>query len=145
MNPSIPNLYDRIGGHEKLAVLLQHFYADVRQDQFLGPVFRQHIHDWPAHLIKIAEFWARLTGGPSNFIGSLPLKHAPLGLEAGHFDSWLGLWETNCSRYLASSEAREMTQLARLIGRRLQTIVGAEMQTEHRPPSGASGVLLHSH
>lgn len=142
MNPNIPSLYERIGGRETLAILLRHFYADVRQHRLLGPIFNQHIHDWPAHLAKIGEFWARLSGGPSSFIGSLPLKHAPLGLEIGHFDTWLGLWEANCSCYPAASEAREMSELAQMIGRRRQAIVAGEVQTEPWRPASNLGASL---
>ena len=142
MNPHIPSLYDRIGGRETLTILLRHFYADVRQHGLLGPVFNQHIHDWPAHLAKIGEFWARLTGGPSGFVGSLPLKHAPLGIDARHFDAWLGLWEANCRCYLAPGEALELFELAQMIGRRLQSIVVAAAQSEHRPPSNDASIRL---
>jgi hemoglobin len=142
MNPNIPSLYERIGGRERLAILLRHFYADVRQHRLLGPVFNRHIHDWPAHLAKIGEFWSRLTGGPSNFIGSLPHKHEPLGIDARHFDTWLELWEANCRCYLAPCEALELSELAQMIGRRLQSIVVAETQPEPQSPAVEPQVLL---
>lgn len=144
MNSNLPSLYERIGGRETLAILLRHFYADVRQQRLLGPVFNEHIHDWPAHLAKIGEFWARLTGGPSSFVGSLPLKHAPLGIGARHFDAWLGLWETNCRCYLAPGEALELFELAQMIGRRLQSIVVTEAQPEPQSPAEHPQVLLRS-
>jgi len=142
MNPNIPGLFERIGGRAGLALLLRHFYADVRQHRLLGPVFNQHIHDWPTHLAKIGEFWARLTGGPSSFVGSLPLKHAPFGIDAGHFDTWLGLWEANCRYYLAPREALELSELAQMIGRRLQSIVVKEVQAEPQSPVEHPQVLL---
>lgn len=138
MNSHLPSLYERIGGREKLQTLLRYFYADVRQHTLLGPVFNQHIQDWPAHLIKIGEFWSRLTGGPSNFVGSLPLKHAPLGIDSRHFDAWLGLWEANCRCYLAPREAQELFDLAQTLGRRLRTLVvekqSPELQLEKKSP-----------
>ncbi len=126
MSPKNPSLYERIGGRDRLAVLLQHFYADVRQHQVIGPVFNRQIRDWPAHLAKIGEFWSRLTGGPSSFVGSLPFKHAPLGLASEHFDAWLGLWEVNCRCYLAPTEALEIIQLAHTIGDRLHGLLVGE-------------------
>jgi len=121
------NLYDRIG-REKLANLLRHFYADIRQHNLVGPIFNQHIQDWPAHLETIASFWARLTGGPSEYSGQMPAKHLTLGLNAVHFQTWLQLWEFNCRNYLAGSEAQEMISLAHEIGRRLSGIVGASQR-----------------
>lgn len=132
MSPNNPSLYQRVGGRGGLAILLQHFYADVRQHHLIGPIFNRHIQDWPAHLAKIGEFWARLSGGPSNFAGSLPHKHAPLELAGEHFDAWLGLWEVNCRCYLPPAEAAEMIQLAHMIGRRLKTIL---LSDENKNPS----------
>jgi truncated hemoglobin YjbI len=32
-------LHQRIGGYEGISKLLRHFYADVRQDPLIGPIF----------------------------------------------------------------------------------------------------------
>ena len=121
-----PCLYERIGGPEGLELLLWHFYADVRQHAVIGPVFNKHIDDWPAHLARIASFWARLTGGPSGYLGQMPAKHLKLGIEGYHFNAWLQLWDFNCSSHLKKKEAQEMMCLAHEIGQRLQIIVGGE-------------------
>jgi hemoglobin len=120
------SLYDRIGGREGLAVLLRHFYADVRQHEELGPIFNRQISDWPAHLEKIGTFWARLTGGPSNYAGGMPAKHMNLGIDPGHFAAWLQLWSFNCTCHLPKTEAQEMIGLAREIGQRLKSIICEE-------------------
>jgi hemoglobin len=118
-------LFERIGGMEKLRTFLWQFYADVRQHQVIGPIFNARIQNWPEHVAKIAEFWARATGGPSNYTGQMPLKHVALGLEPEHFRAWLELWDWNCQRHLAPAEAAEMSALAHGIGQRLRQIVGA--------------------
>jgi len=120
------SLYERIGGRDGLAVLLRHFYADVRQHALLGPIFNRHIEDWPAHLEKIGFFWARLAGGPSGYSGDMPGKHLTLGIDAQHFSNWLQLWDFNCSSDLQKAEAEEMICLAHGVGRRLEQIVAAE-------------------
>jgi hemoglobin len=117
-------LYERIGGHDGLAQLLRHFYADVRQHAVLGPIFNAQIQDWPAHLAHIEEFWARQTGGPSKYSGGFAAAHLPLGILPSDFQHWLGLWEFNCRRHLASTEADEMIELAHRIGGQLQKILG---------------------
>jgi hemoglobin len=119
------SLYQRVGGHEGIAKLLRHFYADVRQHRLIGPIFNERIEDWPEHLAKIGEFWARATGGPSRYSGQMPLKHLTLGLEPTHFGAWLELWDANCRSYLPPREAEEMSMLAHGIGQRLRTIIGA--------------------
>jgi hemoglobin len=120
---SCGSLYERIGGQVGISVLLRHFYADVRQHRLIGPVFNERIKDWPRHLARIAEFWARVTGRPSAFSGPVPEKHFGLGLDSQHFGAWLHLWECNCRCYLGEQEAREMTGVAREIGKRLQGIL----------------------
>ena len=119
------SLYKRIGEQQGIATLLRHFYADVRQHAVIGPVFNERIHDWPAHLLKIGQFWARVTGGPSTYEGQMPLRHLELGLDVPHFDTWLQLWDANCLCYLPPAEAKEMSQLAHDIGGRLKKIVKA--------------------
>jgi hemoglobin len=116
-------LYERLGGHEGLAELLRHFYADVRQHQILGPIFNSRIQDWPAHLAEIAEFWARQTGGPSTYAGGFASAHLPIGIQPEHLRLWLELWDFNCRRHLAAPEADDMSALAHRIGEQLQRIL----------------------
>lgn len=117
------SLYERIGGDAGLARLLKHFYSDVRQHSLIGPVFNKHVKDWPEHLKTIASFWARITGGPSDYSGSMPAKHLYLGINAGHFEAWLQLWRFNCGAHLPSGEAQEMVSLAQAIAARLKGIL----------------------
>jgi hemoglobin len=123
MTVNFKTLYHRIG-REQLATLLRHFYADIRQHQLVGPIFNEHIKDWPAHLEVIALFWTRMMGGPSGYSGQMPAKHLNLGLNSNHFQAWLQLWGFNCRSYLSNREAQEMVRLAHDIGRRLKGIVG---------------------
>jgi hemoglobin len=119
------NLYHRIGEKEGIAKLLHHFYADVRQHNIIGPIFNKQIKDWPTHLLKIGEFWARVTGGPSNYSGQMPLKHLELGLTPEHFKIWLQLWDMNCRIHLKPEEADELSRLAHEIGARLKSILSS--------------------
>ncbi len=117
-------LFDQMGGRPGLLNLLRHFYADVRQHQLLGPIFNRQIHDWPAHLEKIADFWSTISGGPPGYGGDMPGPHIPLGLREEHFQAWLGLWEVNCHTWLAPDCAKEMSGLANRIGKRLRQFCG---------------------
>ena len=50
---------------EGLSRLVTLFYARVREDAELGPIFNDAIADWPEHLEKLAAFWSSvlLTSG----------------------------------------------------------------------------------
>ncbi len=112
-----------MGGHAGLCQFLRYFYADVRQHELIGPIFKEKIQDWPAHIEKIAGFWSGLTGGPSVYGGGFAWKHMSLGLEERHFQAWLGLWEHNCRAHLGELEAEQMVALANNIARRLKVML----------------------
>jgi hypothetical protein len=61
-------LYQRIGGREGISRLLRHFYADVRQDPLIGPIFKAQIKDWKHHLEIIASFWEITHRGTTNLL-----------------------------------------------------------------------------
>jgi truncated hemoglobin YjbI len=51
-----------VGIDEPMIQLLVHtFYAFVRADPLLGPVFNRSILDWDAHLDKLCAFWSSVT------------------------------------------------------------------------------------
>ena len=117
-------LYQRIGGSEGLSRLLRHFYADVRRDPLIGPIFNAQIKDWKHHLEVIASFWETIIGGPSTYARPMPMKHLTLRLREKDFERWLFLWQANCRTQLTSDVAKEMIDLANHIAHRLRTILG---------------------
>lgn len=127
------SLFERLGGKPGLMRLLNHFYADVRQHQTIGPIFNRQIEDWPQHIEKIAVFWSQITGGPSAYPGGMPARHIPLGLAEEHFQTWLGLWEANCRVWLAPDCAAEMIALAHQIARRLRQFCGVADPMQSAP------------
>lgn len=128
-------LFDRLGGRKRLLYLLRHFYADVRQHQEIGPIFAAQIHNWPAHLEKIADFWSGATGGPVLYKGPMPFKHISLGVEEKHFTAWLDLWQRHCHAHLSPAEATQLTALAEAIGVRLRQIVAHNAPPVREKPS----------
>jgi hemoglobin len=144
MNP----LYQRIGGHQGISNLLHHFYADVRQDPLIGPIFNAEIKDWKKHLEIIASFWETLIGGPRAYARPMPMKHLPLHLREEHFQRWLFLWQANCRAQLPADIAREMIALAHHIGGKLRLILATSHNglaslhpASNIPQSGAAGIV----
>ena len=75
--------------------LVEHFYARVRADPLIGPVFDEAIDDWPDHLEKLQSFWSSVMLTSGRYKGRpLPahLKHADR-MDAGAFQRWLSLWK----------------------------------------------------
>lgn len=120
-NPEGGTLYERIGP-DGLARLVKWFYAKVRYEPLLEPIFREHVHVWSDHIATITQFWFRMTGGPSSWSGGMG-RHFFLNLGPEHFQVWLAVWEQNCLELLPHKEATELSALARRIGDDLQAMI----------------------
>ena len=69
---------------EEVTRLVHGFYANVRQDAVLGPVFDEHVRDWDRHLPTMVDFWSGALRGTARFRGAPMPKHAALpGLSDG--------------------------------------------------------------
>ena len=67
MNEPVPTLYEWVGGQSALERLTTHFYAAVREDELLGPVFA-HMHG--EHPQYVAAFIGEVFGGPDTYSSS---------------------------------------------------------------------------
>jgi hemoglobin len=64
MSEAVPTLYDWAGGGAAFERLTEVFYAKVRQDDLLEPVFRGMDADHPKH---VAAWLAEVFGGPPRY------------------------------------------------------------------------------
>ncbi|MEZ5204597.1 MAG: group III truncated hemoglobin [Acidimicrobiales bacterium] len=65
----------------EIAELVRRFYADVAQDDLLGPIFEDVAHvDWVEHLPKLTAFWCRILLSKPGYEGN-PFR-APRGPPA---------------------------------------------------------------
>ena len=79
---------------DEVHALVHGFYARVRQDPVLGPIFDTHIADWTPHLAKMVDFWSGALRGTARFRGTPMPKHVALPcLTADLFHRWLSLFE----------------------------------------------------
>jgi len=73
--------------------LVHTFYARVRKDPLLAPVFESHVADWDEHLETLVDFWSWLVLKKEGFSGNPMPKHARLpSLSWAHFERWLALF-----------------------------------------------------
>ncbi|ORE90730.1 group III truncated hemoglobin [Aurantimonas sp. 22II-16-19i] len=87
---------------EALFRLVSAFYARVREDEALGPLFAGAVGDWPAHLERLTAFWSSVVLGSGRYKGNpfaAHLRHAD-AIDSSMFDRWLVIWrETTASRF----------------------------------------------
>jgi hemoglobin len=107
-----------------LRQLVQAFYADVRRDPLLGPVFEPVVGgQWPRHLERMTEFWSTVMLGSKSFKGNVYARHVALAQTAAvqpeHFLRWITLWHRHTNRRFAPAIARELQRTAEGIGRNL--------------------------
>lgn len=73
--------------------LVDSFYAVVRDDDLLGPIFARHVKDWSAHLPKMYDFWSTVVLRTGRYAGRPVEAHERIpGIGAAHFTRWLELW-----------------------------------------------------
>lgn len=72
--------------------LVRAFYARVRADETLGPIFAARIEDWEPHLQRMCAFWSSVALMSGAYHGQPMQKHLPLPIDARHFDRWLQLF-----------------------------------------------------
>src|SRR6266446_10861177 len=95
----------RTGITEAMIERLVHgFYAKVRADAVLGPIFDARIGDWEPHLAQMCAFWSSVALMTGRYHG----KHLPLPVDADHFDRWLELFEAT-AREICPPEAKPIS------------------------------------
>lgn len=107
---------------EGLQRLVARFYASVRADDRLGPIFERAIDDWPHHLDKLAAFWSSVMLTSGRYKGSpmaAHLRHAA-ALTPDLFDRWLALWRTATEAEMPPEAAAALQETAARIAQSLQ-------------------------
>jgi hemoglobin len=72
--------------------LVRAFYARVRADETLGPIFEARITEWEPHLQRMCAFWSSVALMSGVYHGQPMQKHLPLPVDGRHFDRWLALF-----------------------------------------------------
>lgn len=107
---------------QQLEQLVDRFYAKVREDEVLGPVFNAAVQDWPEHLEKLTAFWSSVMLTTGRYKGNpmfAHLKHKSV-IEPAMFDRWLGLWRETASEVLDEAGAAAVAAKAGRIAESLQ-------------------------
>jgi hemoglobin len=114
-----------------IARLVDAFYAKVREDALLGPVFAARITRWGPHLEQMRLFWSSVALMSGVYHGRPMPKHLPLPVDSTHFDRWLELFEQTAHEVCPPAAAVHFIERARRIAQSLELGI-----------AGANGVLL---
>lgn len=107
---------------DDVAAFVRGFYADVAQDDPLGPMFNNVARvDWATHVPKIAAFWTRALFGVEGYTGNPYAAHAQIHAKrrftADHFYRWLELFSNNLDADWSGPNADKMMTLAHNVAR----------------------------
>ena len=115
--------------------LVETFYARIREDALLGPIFAERIEDWPLHLGRMKAFWRSILHQSGEFTGNPMARHLAIpGLEERHFVQWLDLF------YAALRDLAEQDEAVPLVARRARMIADSLLtgiETQRRGIAGA--------
>lgn len=124
---------------EEIAEMVRRFYADVAQDDLLGPLFNDVAQvDWSEHLPKLTAFWCRallgLPGYQGNPFRAHALIHQQSGFTPAHFERWLALFHDTLELGWTGPNADRASELARNVARvHSQQLIGVAVDGESEP------------
>ena len=96
-----------------LARLVDAFYAKVREDEMLGPIFNREIDDWPAHLAKLKDFWSSIMLKSGRYDGRPLPPHLKLPeISDAHFARWLELFRETADEQMPQMGAPAVAAMA---------------------------------
>ena len=107
---------------DALQTLVDAFYARIRADEALGPIFNDAIHDWPEHLGKLGAFWSSVMLTSGRYKGQpVPahMKHRDR-IDAALFTRWLAIWRDTTDDMMEPAAAAALQDRAARIAQSLQ-------------------------
>jgi hemoglobin len=109
----------------EIADLVDRFYAKVRVDSEIGPVFNHAIHNWDAHLALLKDFWSTVLRATGRYKGNPLLAHFPLPIEERYFARWLALFSETANEVMPAAKAAVILQKAELIAGNMKRVLAA--------------------
>lgn len=98
------------------------FYARVREDTLLGPIFAEGVEDWDAHIERLVAFWSSIMLKSGRYKGNPFAAHLPFAsqLNVALFERWLELWRLTAHDTAPAPIASQFDSKAQRIATSLQ-------------------------
>lgn len=123
--------------------LVHRFYARVRKDPLIGPIFEARVANWDFHLEKLCAFWSSVALMSGRYHGQPMQAHLPLPVAGEHFDRWLALFEQTAGEVCPPAAADHFVERARRIADSLEmgigTMQGRIVSPRHSVPAQRPG------
>lgn len=105
-----------------LQQLIGRFYARVRADDVIGPLFNEAVGDWPEHLDKLQSFWSGVMLASGRYTGRPLPAHVQHGdrISTASFERWLALWRQTTTELFEPAPAAALQEKAGRIAESLQ-------------------------
>jgi hemoglobin len=117
------------------------FYAQIRTDPALGPIFNRIVDDWDVHLAKMCDFWSSVLLMTGRFKGAPMVAHARIPeIRPTHFARWLHVFKQTVERLCPPEAAALFVAKSEMIAQSLQLGIAASRgefpPMRNRPPNG---------
>ena len=118
----------------EVASLVSAFYARIRDDEVLGPIFSRHVRDWDVHLPKMVDFWSSALRRTARYRGTpMPVHTALPGLDAAHFARWVRIFRATTAEQGNAALQSRANELAERIAQSLWYGYQWHHRPEHLP------------
>jgi hemoglobin len=127
---------------EEIDEMVRRFYADVAQDDLLGPMFNDVARvDWSEHLPKLSAFWCRALLGIPGYRGNPfhahSVVHHKRPFTAAHFERWLSLFHETLELGWVGPNAARAAALAENVARVHSGQLIGDARRAPAPPAAA--------
>jgi len=112
---------DHVSEHG-IKLLVDGFYAKVRRDPELAPIFLRAIPgDWGPHLNKMYAFWSSVMLTSGRYKGNPVVKHMAIhNIKPAQFERWLALFNETSTELFDDAVSAEFQVRAARIAESLQ-------------------------
>lgn len=93
---------------EDIKLMVDFFYAKVREDDMLSFIFNDRIRDrWSEHLEKMYKFWQTVLLDEHTYFGAPFPPHATLDINYTHYERWVQLFNETIDHLFIGDKAQE--------------------------------------
>ena len=109
----------------EITSLVDRFYAKVREDDEIGPLFNKEVQNWDAHLALLKDFWSTVLLATGRYKGNPLVAHFRLPIEERYFSRWLALFTETASEVMSPPNAAIVARKAHLIATNIKRVLAS--------------------